>query len=665
MTLALLTGLLLSIIPDNVEALSQKEIDEKFPLIKTIENVPPSSTNTVLSGSVADQSGDDLIVGYLEEDNTGNTSVKLVSSNDGGETWDEPKTIYPFVDCYFMRIDLIIHDGLLFFFYEIAWTSEWETWELYSTEVPIGDLNNVTDHPHHRLDDEISGFMSFSQAVIFENEVRVFWVRSHYIDCMYRIYRDGEWTSTSQVDSGGLISNFAVISSDISGTNTLHLFYVHHPSYRVYQTTSTDGVTWSPAQELLYMTEKPNKLAVVEKNDRLQLVVDERNGYDIYHSFSSDGSKWEDFRIVGEHTENLDTTGINYAANVALASSDHEISIYLAYEYDDGVVLKESRDNGSTFEEICTFKDPGAYYPVFDHQAGLIIFSVDRTNLEVRRLDGRMDGVTDPQDPDNNRTDPQEPIPPSGPIVNVTQSLLEGGELVLSASVGDTGDYSVDELTYEWIIEGEGIIGTGKEIEFNMPPGQYIVVLRIYYDEDHYLEDVRSVTVGGEKPGNNDPFSLFYFVLPVLAVLFTITVLSIIVIRKRKDRSSPTEGDQERGSSTRKRVPSVAPKPPVPAGIQSGSLMDGASSPSFEGSYTFVSGSGTRTSPLEIPIPSGSFTDISTRDLRDAVMNMEVQTDINTLKEQLRKKARSKRSKSALSKNGHEAVENILDNIDG
>ncbi len=127
-------------------------------------------------------------------------------------------------------------------------------------------------------------------------------------------------------------------------------------------------------------------------------------------------------------------------------------------------------------------------------------------------------------------------------IMVISEEFRENNSQKVSASALDidTGD----SLTYEWIVEGIGIIGTGNSTDLDLPAGNYTLILRVidtFGDDSETSIRIMVLPVSDVIPHDDDPSNagsfLFLFITGcVFTVLLVIITLSFFIYRRRKSK---------------------------------------------------------------------------------------------------------------------------------
>jgi len=547
---------ILPFVSDTVSAL-EGETGE-LSVVKRIEDVSIHSTSIAMNRKVMDWNGNDLFLAYIHDNELGASSAKLIVSGDRGRTWSDPVTVWPYVQCYAMKVDILIDEGTLFYFINIREEEDWETWSIQAYDVPVHDWHNISYFQPTRIDDRYSGYSSHSQALKFQDRVFYFRTRSHYIDLPYRIYDNGEWGSTRLIDSGTYISNFAAVSSDISGTETIYFVYQYYNQNRVYLTISTDGLNWTSAQELKYFSDAPQRLSLVEHNNGLHLIINERNGYDVYHAFTRNGENWSGFRKIGENTENAASSIKPIPDDVSLVSNG--TTMIAAFDHDDGIEVMVYDEGSGDFIHEAYLRNGTSRYPTFDTRGLYLLYHEDQNDLVVRSI-GQLDldednGTGDPYD-DDDLNDPDPPVndteqdppgewddiePPGEPeMVISSEDDGEKNTVRLEAFIPGQRDYPEDDINYTWTVEGMGEVGYGPSILLELPPGDHMVTLRAEYSEGKFVESSRWLRMGDEpeflldedEAPNLQPVIIVAIIIILLAVVL-LTIFGLIFKRKKE-----------------------------------------------------------------------------------------------------------------------------------
>jgi parallel beta-helix repeat protein len=162
--------------------------------------------------------------------------------------------------------------------------------------------------------------------------------------------------------------------------------------------------------------------------------------------------------------------------------------------------------------------------------------------------DGPGDGDGPENDPDdqNDTGNDQDRIwnqetnnpPSSADIVFPAERIAEGDPFTLSASAFDPDLVLGDALTYEWYIEGIGLVGTGADITVILSEGSYMVRLVV---TDHFglkIERIGNIDIGPSEKGSNE-LAIYLMGMIAVAVIGMMIATLFIVRREKVHREAP------------------------------------------------------------------------------------------------------------------------------
>jgi hypothetical protein len=129
----------------------------------------------------------------------------------------------------------------------------------------------------------------------------------------------------------------------------------------------------------------------------------------------------------------------------------------------------------------------------------------------------------------------------------VIGNLREGETIKLVGEAVDLDHENVQTLQYIWYLEGEGYIGSGKELDLELPSGTHVIKLRVADPDGAYGELTREVTVETGDDKQADWILIGGVALAILFVVF-ITALSIISLRPRRKRGASISSGKEKGN---------------------------------------------------------------------------------------------------------------------
>lgn len=162
----------------------------------------------------------------------------------------------------------------------------------------------------------------------------------------------------------------------------------------------------------------------------------------------------------------------------------------------------------------------------------------NETDVDVNVTDGDQTGPDDGDDDAVDGDENNEPKPMNNTLENVQinlpdEEIVEGDKFKLTASAIDGDLDDVDGLRYDWYIEGTGYIGSGKEIEIDLPEGEYIVRLKVTDSRGENVEVSRTINVVDKEDRGNQKMIIFILIL-IISVTITILVISSLFYMKRR-----------------------------------------------------------------------------------------------------------------------------------
>jgi len=586
---------------------------DDYPAYLTVHDVWPPVLGMPDSKRAVFCHGSEVFFGVVRNETPGDFTSYLYHSKDQGKTWDQPVSVTSEEDIATMRIEVRIHDGHIFYLVWVrrSWgtdSDDFRTRSLNCYVLPVSDWANISKYVPQRMDDLYNGFMASYQLLEFKGDVYVFWTRSHYMDTMYKRYDEGRWSGTMNLQTGTYTTYFSAVSSNISGKEMIHYVYHYFPGDALYATMSSDGLNWSKAIMLMSNSDSFERISMTEWKGRLHLVVSELEGYDLYHSWSTDGSTWVPFMKIGKNTLN-DLRSMDPRTNaIGIMGSSEMGELLVVYETNSGVELLGSRNNGESFEPIARFKNETAFYPSFSSEGKFLIYVDAHNTLTMRRIGinrsteppGADNSTDPPTPPDDNSTDPPIPpddnstIPPDngtddGPVTNGTTpppsngttgpdddttgdgndtspeppasnnrppdrpkmvfmegDLYEGMEISIRGS-GSDPDENDTLLNYTWYIEGIGIVGYGPSLRFTLPAGTYDLTLRVTDQQGAYSE-LTCVLVVRSTDGfvvpENTRKAVGLVMFSLLIVLILLFISVAVFFLRRSSRKQGEEADQ-------------------------------------------------------------------------------------------------------------------------
>jgi hypothetical protein len=132
--------------------------------------------------------------------------------------------------------------------------------------------------------------------------------------------------------------------------------------------------------------------------------------------------------------------------------------------------------------------------------------------------------------------------PPFDPVISTgSEEFRENGTQTVSASAMDIDPG--DTLTYEWSVEGIGVVGNGETVELDLPSGTYTLTLKVTDSGGEETETSREIIVLPKDvvvPRTTEPSSgtniAPYLIAAAAFLLIAIFVLSLFALRRRSIR---------------------------------------------------------------------------------------------------------------------------------
>lgn len=401
--------------------------NEYFPVVGSFSNASIFSTTMSTSKEVMVKDNTHMYVIYTGEHPVYGKTVYLTRSTLGNYSWEEPMRIWDQGDYDRIRPGICISNGMIYALLDVKVEKDWETWSFYCKEIPVDDWRNITRHRLTRLDDTQQGYTSVYAAIDFKGELYIFWTRSHFMKCVYRVRdQNGTWSPIRSVDPSNYYSKISVLTRNIGGRDHLYLYYQYYPENRVYLTTTTDGSTWSQRKEIMYLEDEPDRFEVEYFNGKYHMAIGELQDFDVYYSSSINGMDWSPLSWIGIKKETINTAGFPDIMNVDLTISLDTGEVFITYDHEKGIAIHRSKNNGSTFSGPFLFDGDGFQQPAFDSW-GQHILLMNGADLQVRSLVHS----SIPEEPLSDETDPDDdPFPEVGSFskVNFTTTFTSTWE---------------------------------------------------------------------------------------------------------------------------------------------------------------------------------------------------------------------------------------------
>ena len=563
--------------------------DQTAPLVSIFENVSGGNSAYGQSREAMVRDGNDLYIVTTQFNESGALGAFLTRSGDNGTNWDDPVTLWNYTTCYNLKTTILLQNNTLYCFISEFKETSWTTWSIHCLEIPLDNWRNTSTYNRTRVDDTQQGYMADFQAISFKGEIYIFWVRSHYIDCLYRIRStDGNWGVIRSLDAGTYTSIFSVRVSNISGTETIYFLHNYWHKDQVYLSTSTNGLNWTASTDLFYLSDSTHLMDMVEFNGRLHMVVAERDGYDIYYSSTSNGTAWLPLQKIGEKSETV-IDGKLQNLSLAITGSLKTGNLYLAHDYKDGIALYTSENNGTTFQSPLILNNSKNHHPNFDVNGEFLIHSYDWKALHIRELwehvsnattpdptnntddnstndpvddpddNSTNDPVDDPDDnstndpvddPDDNHTDDPAPEPmacsidPADVMIEVEMEVGEEKDKIhLTFNISSDLDLDEKYLTFIWRSEEMGVLGDGKDLLIDLPPGDHEIILTISGPNGTIVEKSFLLNVPNKEEKDKAQYSgylIFGVAIALILIALMITIIMFVAPRSRKKKHEDT-----------------------------------------------------------------------------------------------------------------------------
>ena len=586
----------LVILKEQVKGEGEFYSEDKWDIVNIINGTDYHSSYQTNNKEIMVWNGDDVYLAYIKDEGNDNYSSMLTKSTDGGENWSEPVVVFSSNNSIAVRAELLIHDDHLYYANMVVFNygNYYVNRRLDCMITPIASWNNESNWNKTRMDSEMPGYVGNSMMVGVGDDVILFWQRSHLANTAYRTHSNGTWSNTSYFLGGRSMGWPVPIVSDISGEETLFVYFTYYPEDSLTMTTSLDGgKSWTDRKVLFYDHNGAfNRLSVRELNDKLHLIVNNRWGDNVFYSGSNDGYNWASLRNIANFQYDGDDS---IKSSLSMGVNKDTDSIFVTFDNITTIEVHYSGDNGTTFEKVGRFGNNTvtARASTFGERCRYLIYNRNGDELVIRELvpdtvlkengennsnNGTEETAPSPEnetdptqendtEPDENQTeqDPGEKKSDEGSDQNETweegtnvyhgnnppteaeiesenESYQEGNPFTLRASAIDPDKVYGDTLTYEWYIEGMGKVGTGEEIELDLESGIYSLKLVVTDSTGRSTDVVKKIEVNGIEGTGDDEGSgedINIWMIPIVAVLILLIIailsLSIYHLRRRRD----------------------------------------------------------------------------------------------------------------------------------
>lgn len=190
-----------------------------------------------------------------------------------------------------------------------------------------------------------------------------------------------------------------------------------------------------------------------------------------------------------------------------------------------------ARDNYPSVEEIDLY-GLGIKWPVVDNGVNIVPDTPEPNSSDPGNGTGQNNGTADNStEPDDDEPDDNDDWRPGIRIHLATMTYEEGKDQSVSADVTNV----LGNLTYEWYIEGIGLVATGRDAQLDLPAGVYNLTLIVTNDEgDVYQSSVPLKVKGSDANDHGQPLPMWVFIVLIGIVVVSIVLLMFIVFRRRK-----------------------------------------------------------------------------------------------------------------------------------
>ncbi len=330
-----------------------------------------------------------------------------------------------------------------------------------------------------------------------------------------------------------MTSHLSVKVADISGKERLYFLYNYPNNGRVYITYSDDGKDWKDPISLFTLVKSPDKTELIEFNDKLHIVVAERNGYGVFYSSSSDGVSWTALRKIGEKGQTVVQGRTFQRYNVAMTSNSDTGEIFVTFNDDEGITVLVSDDFGMTFNRSMHLENTSFEHPILSMDGNFLLHMVDGKELQIRDL----------SDFTGREVDDKPSVPSSDPLgpldIDIDSDVDQdgdGGTVLLSANIDDEDSFNIVE--YSWYLEGVHFIGFGKEISYDLPPGEHNILVIVEDRNGNITEKWMRISIpGSENNSEKGANGAVIVLISGLLIFFILVVVGVMIVIRHRRRS--------------------------------------------------------------------------------------------------------------------------------
>jgi hypothetical protein len=386
----------------NETAVNQSE----WKLVRTIDDTSEYSTAYPNNKRTMVWWGEEVFHAYVINEKNGGSRSVISYSNDSGNNWSSPITVFNSSVSNYVMVEIMVHNGELFYVNLERYGSDVLDRHVFAKVVNITEWQKLNTATAVRIDDDKKGAVGNTVLVGLEDRVILFCQRSHYTDIYYRIYQNGTWAPIRFINENGESSWPAPVVMNVSGVETLFIFYTYYHDNVLAVVSSTDGgLSWSEARTIFpSIPEALSRLAVENYNGKLHLVAEQRFDTGVYYANSRNGVMWTPLKKIG--TMGYTEASSEYVDLVIEADEENDM-MFVAFDNKTQIEVLSSDNNGSSFDQHFTFKNTSAKNPTFCSRGKFLLYNDDSDSLYIRKF--VIPGIHDPdiEEPDDKNTSEQ------------------------------------------------------------------------------------------------------------------------------------------------------------------------------------------------------------------------------------------------------------------
>ncbi len=308
----------------------------------------------------------------------------LTCSDNNGTDWYTPAKVWEGASSISAIVEIYIYGELLFYSIVNTYGISPADKELLVKIIQYDMWWEITNASVINIDS--NGYIHNTKFITFNQTLFLFWGRSSYMDCMYRIYHDGEWSRAYYVATSTFISNFFPIVLNISEVETLYFFYQYYPANTIYVSKTLDGFHWDTATPLFSHPDSFHHIVVAKHNGKIHLAASSLRGGEIFYASSDNLTTWSPLKVIATYVQGGDVGEDRDPRETVISFNEKEDILFIAYEnHSREIDVITSSDNGKTFRRFIDFKNFPSQCPGFSDSGNYFLFVRNSSELHIMK----------------------------------------------------------------------------------------------------------------------------------------------------------------------------------------------------------------------------------------------------------------------------------------